>query len=293
MTLEVDGIRHEFALAHYTGAGMPPPALLDRAREAGLPVLLALVSVSARLAKTLAGADLHWVDLAGNSSIRVPGLRVAVQGQPAVPAPSRYAVSAAFRSAGVQVVLALLVMADDRVPTLRDLADAAGVSLGAAQAGVADLRQQGYVDDDRRLVRRGELLDRWVAAYGMQDSGRWNTGSYEGELGWWSDASAFSAAGACLGGEAGAEAMGLPLRSLTGIIYAEDLPTRVIRAGRLRRVDGGNVQLRHKFWRLPHESWVAPAPLIYAELLASGDGRQAEMAEEMRESDAVLRRLRD
>lgn len=293
VTLESDGVAHEFALAHYAGAGMPPAALLKSAGRAGLPVLLALASSSSRLAKTLAEADLHWVDLAGNASIRVPGLRVAIQGRPPVAAPSRYVVSAAFRPAGLQVLLAVLVLSDDRLPTLRGLADAAGVSLGAAQAAVADLQQQGYVDEDRHLVRSGELLDRWVAAYGTHDADRWIIGTYEGEPGWWTYTEAFRSDVACLGGEAGADAMGLPLRSLTGIVYADDLPTRVIRSGRLRRANGGNVELRHKFWSLPDEDWLAPSPLIYAELLKSGDGRQAEIAQEMRGSNAVLRRLRD
>ena len=132
-----------------------------------------------------------------------------------------------------------------------------------------------------------------MAAYVTHDSDRWILGAYEGEPGWWTHAEAFRSDAACLGGEAGAEAIGLPLRSLTGIVYADDLPTRVIRSGRLRRASDGNVQLRHKFWSLPDEDWLAPAPLVYAELLKSGDGRQAEIAHEMRESDAVLRRLRD
>lgn len=206
--------------------------------------------------------------------------------------PSRYVVSAAFRPAGLQVLLAVLVMSEGRLPTLRSLADVAGVSLGAAQAAVADLQQQGYVDDDRRLVRSGELLDRWVAAYGTHDADGWIIGTYEGDPGWWTYTESFRSDAAYLGGEAGAEAMGLPLRSLTGIVYADDLPRRVISSGRLRRANGGNVQLRHKFWSLPDEDWLAPSPLIYAELLTSGDGRQAEIAQEMRECDAVLRRLR-
>ncbi|NYE00825.1 hypothetical protein BJY21_002009 [Kineosphaera limosa] len=292
VTLQAEGVRHDFVLAHYTGAGMPPAALLDHARSAGLPVLLALASTSSRLAKTLAEENLHWVDLAGNASIRVPGLRVAIQGRPPVTVPSRYVVSAAFRPAGLQVLLAVLVMSQDRIPKLRSLADAAGVSLGAAQAAVADLRRHGYVDGDQ-LTRTGELLDRWVAAYGTHDSDRWIVGTYEGEPEWWTDAEAFRTDAACLGGEAAADAMGLPLRSLTGIVYSDDLPTRVIRFGRLRRANSGNVQLRHKFWSLPDEGWLAPSPLIYAELLKSGDGRRAEIAQEMRESDAILRSLRD
>lgn len=291
VTLETDGVSQDFVLAHYSGPGMPPASLIEQARIAGLPVLMALSTTSGRLAKSLAATGLNWVDLAGNASIHVPGLRVAIQGRPAVALASRYAVSAAFRPAGLQVLLAVLVMSTDRVPTLRALAEGAGVSLGAAQACVADLRAQGYVDAEGRLVRGGELLERWVSAYAMQEQGRWGTGSYEGDLGWWQHPEAFLDEAACLGGEAAAEAMGLPLRSVTGIVYADAVPGKVIRAGRLRRVDDGNVLLRPRFWALPGQGWIAPSPLIYAELRASGDGRQTQIADEMRETDAVLRRL--
>lgn len=47
------------------------------------------------------------------------------------------------------------------------------------------------------------------------------------------------------------EPMGLPLRSLTGIVYADDLPTRVIHSGQLRCKKGRNVQLRGFFGACP------------------------------------------
>ena len=285
---------HELALAHFAGPGMPPPELIsDVSAGSGLPVLVALPSTSKRLAKRLDEERLHWVDLAGNASIHLPGLVVAIQGRPAVNVARRYAVSAAFRPAGLQVVVVVMMFSGEGIPTLRRLAEAAGVSLGAAQASVADLRAQGYIDERGRLSRGGELLDRWAAVLAAQESGRWDFGAFQGEPGWWDHADAFRDDDARLGGEAGAEASGLPLRSLTGIIYADQLPTQVIRAGRLRRVEEGNVRLRPKFWSVPGEGWIAPSPIIYAELLASDDPRQSEIAAEMRATDALLRRLRD
>ncbi len=284
----------ELALAHFDGPGMPPPELISAASaDTGLPVLVALPSTSKRLVKRLDEERLHWVDLAGNASIHVPGLVVAVQGRPAVSVARRYAVSAAFRPAGLQVVVVVMMLSGEGIPTLRRLAEAAGVSLGAAQASVADLRAQGYIDEHGSLARAGELLDRWASVYAAQDSGRWDSAAFQGEPGWWNHADAFRDDEARLGGEAGAEASGLPLRSLTGVVYADELPTQVIRAGRLRRVEEGNVRLRPKFWSLPGEGWIAPPPIIYAELLASGDPRQSEIAAEMRATDALLRRLQD
>jgi hypothetical protein len=62
---------------------------------------------------------------------------------------------------------------------------------------------------------------------------------------------------------------------------------------RFRKADGdGGVEIRQRFWHLPTDSSLTvPSPLIYGDLIASGDPRLAEAAADLRENDALLQRL--
>jgi hypothetical protein len=77
------------------------------------------------------------------------------------------------------------------------------------------------------------------------------------------------------------------------VIYAPDVPKRLATEYRFRRSEGeGSVEVRQRFWLLPADpSLTVPTPLIYADLVASGDPRLAEAAADLRESDALLQRL--
>lgn len=282
----------QMALIVHTGPGMPSPErIADAKAETDLPVLITAVSIGPKAGSRLEGAGLHYVDLAGNASVHLPGIAVSVEGRPRVPLPSRYAVTAAFRRAGLQAVGTILSRPEHPVPTLRVVAEQAGISIGSAQGAVLDLREQGYLDSDGRLQRGGELLHRWVAAFAASRTLTASARAFRAEPGWWEREQAFRADGAHLGGEAAAEALGIPLRSLSGSIYADALPTTVIRHGRLVTDAEGTVELREKFWRLPEDGWIAPTPIVYAELFADSDPRLREAADQLRRRDAVLRRV--
>jgi hypothetical protein len=72
------------------------------------------------------------------------------------------------------------------------------------------------------------------------------------------------------------------------------VPSRLAVAHRFRKADGpGDVEIRQRFWHLPADGSdiLVPAPLVYADLIASGEPRQLEAAAHLREHDAHLRRL--
>lgn len=98
--------------------------------------------------------------------------------------------------------------------------------------------------------------------------------------------------GAWLGGESAAARMGLPLRPTTALIYVGDERPAVVRALKLRPDPTGQVELADPLWL--REGWaktLAPPVLVRADLMANGDPRQAEMAEELVRHDEDLRRL--
>lgn len=266
-----------------------------------LPSLLVTTYIGEPVAERLRARGIDYVDTAGNAHLAWDDVLVDVRGRrnPAVPR-SRTSPSAAgaFGRAGLRVVFVLLTWPDLAARPYRVLAEASGASLGTVKAVIDELSGAGYLyrgAEGRRLARGGELLDRWAEAYSIT----LHTGLLLGEffaddLSWWPDSEAeMRSLGIQVGGEAGAGLIDPHLRSASLTLYAENLPTSFIGRHRLVRAEGeGNVHIRERFWRVPGpESWLVPSPLVYADLLASGDPRQREHGDRIRSIDDRLVRL--
>ncbi|MGE0475112.1 MAG: type IV toxin-antitoxin system AbiEi family antitoxin, partial [Nitrospirales bacterium] len=114
-------------------------------------------------------ADINFIDTAGNVFLQQePGLHLYVEGKklqtPAKEAPTRL-----FQPSGLTLLFGLLVTPESVNRSYRDLAKANGVALGTVGWIMRDLREQGYVEplgkDRIQLIRKKELLDRWVDGY--------------------------------------------------------------------------------------------------------------------------------
>jgi len=268
---------------------------------AQLPPLLVTTYVSEPVAERLRAQGIDYVDTAGNARLAWGDVLVDVRGRrnPAVPR-SRTSPSGAgaFGRAGLRVVFVLLSWAEMAAQPYRVLAGASGVSLGTVKAVIDELTRAGYLYSGakgRRLARGGELLDRWSEAYSITLHTTLALGEFSVDgLSWWPGSeSEMRSLGIQVGGEAGASLIDPHLRPASLTLYAEQLPARFIGGHRMARAEGrGNVHIRKRFWRSPEpESWMVPSPLIYADLLASGDPRQREHGDRIRTSDDRLIRL--
>ena len=174
----------QMALIVHTGPGMPSPErIADAKAETDLPVLITAVSIGPKAGSRLEGAGLHYVDLAGNASVHLPGIAVSVEGRPRVPLPSRYAVTAAFRRAGLQAVGTILSRPEHPVPTLRVVAEQAGaleqgrgLQPAARQvAGLVDRQVEGVLALGQLAPRQGrqrESVAKGVHRRGLQRRAR-------------------------------------------------------------------------------------------------------------------------
>lgn len=292
--LGTDGHTLTVRVLTHVRPGMPSDRQIDEARASGLPVLFTAPYVSSRLGSQLRAAGLQYVDAAGNSSIRLPGLFVEVSGRPRVVPARRPATGPAGRRTGLRVLLTLLAdpdVAGER--TVRDVADAAGVSIGSAQLVLADLRERRFLYDGG-LDRTALLFESWLTGYLNARSLQAAKASFGHDREWFApDAvrEAMLELGAVLGGEDAAELLGVSLRGSSGILYSADPPTSVVRAARLRREAAGALEWRERWWRPAQGALTAPTPLIYADLVASQDPRQSEAAAELRRRDELLRRI--
>jgi hypothetical protein len=263
-----------------------------------LPVLLVSTHISEPVAERLRARGIDYLDTAGNAHLAWDDVLVDVRGRrnPAIPR-SRTSPRAAgaFGRSGLRVVFVLLSWPDMASRPFRVLAEASGASLGTVKAVIDELTGAGYFysgAEGRRMARGGELLDRWSEAYSITLHASLALGEFSvDDLSWWPDSETeMRSMGIQVGGEAGAGLIDSHLRPASLTLYAEQLPGRFIGRHRLARAEGGgNVHLRQRFWRVPEqESWLVPSPLIYADLLASGDPRQREHGERIRTSDDRL-----
>ena len=182
---------------------------------------------------------------------------------------------------------------------MRSIAHRSRTSLGTTQLVFRELAQEGFIgttQGDRQLFRSHDLLDRWVEAYTLELHPRLSLGRFDSpDLSWWTDAEKdLIAENAQWGGEAAVHLRHRRLRPGRIIIYARRIPTRLAVKYRFSKAaDDGNVEVREQFWNFATDpaTTTVPAPLIYADLIASAEPRQMEAAADLRERDDLLRRL--
>lgn len=244
-------------------------------------------------------SGLQFVDRCGNAHLNFGDVYVDVRGYRPTTllqghSPMKHAPDVGqnlFSRRRSQVLFALLTWPDVLTWTLREISEVSGVSLGQAQQTLKQLDIEGFHVDriNGEILNRKKLFDLWVMNYPRFLGPSLNLESFRGEV-----VEFHNDLGAQLSGEA---ALPNLIRPSTLIIYVNKFAPEMALRNRWRRSDEPNVFVRHKFWtepslvrprsELPYES-VVPSTLIFADLMASGDARQREVAEQLEESDDRL-----
>lgn len=295
------GTKSQRLRATFRSRASPPVVAALAPARTKHQVLLIVEHLSPANIEACRRLGLACADLDGNMYLHLGATHVEVAGRPRKQSGSHMSSSPLMTRSGVQLVFVLL--ADPTMVDLpmRALAEASGTALGSVSVAFRELSAQHYVstrdDERRRLHRTGHLLDRWVEGYRLRLFPRLTVGSYATDAGrWWTSAdTALRRVGAQWGGETAAWHADRRLLPAQGVIYATALPTRLLAKFRMRKADmaAANVVVRRRFWNVSawEEAITVPAPLVYADLLASDDPRQIEAAVQLRMTDEVLRRL--
>lgn len=274
-------------------------AVLNQVRhleaEGGHPTLLVTDYVAPPVAAKLREIGQRYVDTAGNAFVQGDGLFVWVQGQKPPKAARLRTSDRAYTNAGLRLVFALLCDPELATRPYRTIAEAADVALGAVPAILADLARQGRLavaGRNRRCTASKPWLDDWAAAYARTLRPKTLLGRYATKdlAGWqnWNLADV----GGKWGGEAAANLLTGHLTPGVVTVYAKNQLGRFIAEHRLETVDDddptANVELRAPFWgatlEVPEFSAnIAPPVLVYADLLATGDARCREAADQVYE----------
>jgi hypothetical protein len=230
---------------------------------------------------------IEFFDTAGNASFQQKGLQVFIAGRKPRAAKSLGRPARAFNPTGSRLVFTLLCQPGLENKSYREMAKEAGISLGAVNWIMNDLKSLGHLSDfgarGRRLVNRKELLKRWISAYPEQLRPKLILGRFrtEHQHDWWRKAQLPSEA--FWGGEVAAKLLTQYLKPQTVTIYSEsNLPKLQARNG-LRRESDGDIELLRRFWKFDHwdrkDLQTAPPLLVYADLLSTADDRNLETAE--------------
>jgi hypothetical protein len=259
-------------------------ALLDHLVRGfpGHTPLLVTRFITPRMAEECRRLDLPYIDTAGNAYLRAPGLLVYVAGQKA-PKNIERVTYRANTQVGLKIVFALLCNPLWVAATYREIAHHAGVALGAVGPALKDLEERGFIRKSKTrgvvLENKRQLFDEWMMRYpevlrpklGLRryqaDPGRLLGADLVGLKAYW-------------GGEKAAD-------MLTGYLYPERFTLyvrghvpEILTQLRMRLDPQGNTEILEAFWtpELDNGEPIAPAMLVYADLMITGIARNVETA---------------
>jgi hypothetical protein len=245
-------------------------------------------TISAATGEALRQHGINYADTSGNAWIRARGMLVSTAGRRARATPQNLGRDRAFRPAGLRVTFTLLSVPELLNAPYRDIAHGAGTALGSIPPVLESLEKNEHIKEirgERRFVNKEKLIADWAQAYARVMLERGILGRFAAPAPNWWRAVAVEKDGALWGGDVAAARLARNLVPAEFIIYAPELPRRLIADSRLHASMTGEVVIRRKYWRFQHElerkHRVVPPLLIYAELLANGDARSVDAAKEI------------
>ncbi|MFF2112492.1 type IV toxin-antitoxin system AbiEi family antitoxin [Rhodococcus koreensis] len=282
-----------------------------RLHDADSPVLVVGERITERSATSLRDLRIQYIDSLGNAYIEFGDVYIDVRGRRPKPRepesgsnyhdnvrhePSPRSAHNLFSPRRSQVVFALLSWPHLAAARVRDIATAAGVSMGQAHDALSLLENAGFLHRGTALRpdQVHDMLRPWAAEYprGLRKKLVISTFQTDDPTGFQllhPDQDVY------LSGES---AQGVAIhRSATLTLYLDHFDRKLAFVNRWRNEphQAPNVTVMQKFWTEPDDvpiddnrgligPYNAPWPLVYADLLAANDPRLAEVAETWREN---------
>lgn len=259
------------------------------------PLLLLCTHVSDRQGERLRAHGVNYVDLSGNAFVSFNHIRIDIRGRRrkvAALQPMRAATSHhLFSPKRSQVIFALLQWPVLVNSGMREVAFCSGVSIGQVQQTMALLSEAEFlVTGPRRRIRRVlELEDQWLAAFGI---GLGSPVRARGFIGTTNPRVLDVGKSAVyVSGEAATTHIRDP-QTLT--VYVDKVDAQLVQRNGWKPADQPTVLVREKFWiepgadPSPHpEVFRAPDLLVIADLMASGETRLMQVANELKQARHV------
>ena len=252
--------------------------------------------ITQQLAARCREMEMCFADTAGNAYLRAPGLHVYVTGRRKPPELETADENRPVNAAGLRVVFALLCRPRLLNATYREIAAKARVALGTVGRAIKYLEMRKYITPQpdpgamtkRQFLDIQRLLEDWVALYPNVLRPKLHARRFRAARPNWIEGVNLNPYGAFWGGEAAANKLAHYLQPHTVTIYARENPTKLLVNQRMKADVNGDTEILDVFLtaevlnenteQLPGERDVVPPILVYADLMATTDGRNIETA---------------
>src|SRR5699024_2053869 len=252
------------------------------------PFLLIVDRLYPNLKKELNKATINWVDGAGNIYLDHGHHFIWIDRHKTTPVKEKK--NGGFTKTGLKVVFVLLHDEEWVNKTYREIAGKADVALGNIKHILDGLRQQRFIIDKTekqfKLINKKKLLDQWLTAFtdklkprlhvdnfkflNEKDQRVWKNLTLDEETFW--------------GGEPGAELLTANLKPATYTLYTYNTQAILMKDYKLKPDPEGNVEVYTPYWTFetPNKK-TAPALVVYTDLMATGEPRNANIANDIYE----------
>jgi hypothetical protein len=263
------------------------PDLIDAKRQ-GLPFILIADAISDNVKTALREHKINYLDASGNAFIQSQmGLSVFINGQKTVSKPEMNK-DKAFTKKGLVVVYHLLI--DDSLlnATYRTISEKTETSLDTVTKVLQSLRQQGFIvqvnEKTMRLTDKKRLFEKWADAYEMRLKpdlllGKFRFKNMDAQNNWQNlplNKNSF------WGGEPAADLLTNFLKPEIFTIYSTETRNELIKGYHFIPDAKGNIEIYKPFETLSEGYKITPI-LVYADLLNTGDSRNLEAAQKIKE----------
>ena len=248
--------------------------------------LLVTDYVTPPIAETLKEHGIQFIDTAGNAYIHNPPVHIWVKGERPIERTLARDRGRAFAPSGIKVVLALLCRPGIVPEVYRDIAVLAGVAHGTVGWVMPELEAMGFIGHiggKRKLLNAELLLERWAEAYLRVLRPKLVLGRFRTAMADWWKEMPLNRYGAALGGELAAAQVTKYLRPGAFTLYAHRVEPRMLAELKMQKDNFGDVEILRRFWAIDPNAEVAPLPVVYADLVGTGDARNLEAAKLIRE----------
>lgn len=264
-------------------AAGPIMAYLRELPEKGM---LVTEYVSPQVGLHLRNNRIPFLDTAGNAYIHEPPVHIDIRGQKLPPKKWKEELKgAAYRPTGLQVVFGFLCQPELINTPYRTIAETVDVAHGTVGWVMRDLQELGFLiklgKREKKLVKQEALLRTWVERYAETLRPKQLIGRYRAKDLERLKKLPLNDYRAFWGGEPAAEKLADYLTPGTWTIYMHDDPKKLIVLNALKEDEKGDVELLKTFWApglIPWGEETVPPVLVYADLLASRQGRNLETA---------------
>lgn len=248
-------------------------------------VMLVADYVNREQADRLRRLNIPFIDTAGNAFVNEPPIFVFATGNKPEIRPTAKPRVRLFQPTGLKLLFALLNQPGLEQKPYREQAEVAGIALGGVAWIMGDLRDGGYLVEPtrqtRRLINKRTLVDHWVVNYPARLREKLVLGRYTTTRDLWWQHTDIAVYQAYWGGEVAADRLTHYLKPQDATIYVDKVPARLLLENRLQKARDGRVEIVKRFWHFDYPEkalQVVPPLLVYADLVATGDARNIEVA---------------